>query len=182
MTSTRTKHEHWLIGPATSVLKEEFITRDLSDKSMDLASSLPFSGPLQLPTKMQALKLFWFLKDEIGRYNNWSLTKGDLEGIVARIVIHYWRNLAAYDTVDPSTAQRQVKRIVEHYQKLLKMKSKNQPKANRDRESFLVDLKTCLNVGAPLGGRYSRWSRPTERPSLTSTRPPTSENQRSKLS
>ena len=148
MTSTRTKHEHWLIGAVTSVLKEEFITRDLSDKSMDLASSLPFSGPLQLPTKMQALKLFWFFKDEIGRYNNWSLTKGDLEGIVARIVIHYWRNLAAYDTVDPSTAQRQVKRLVDLYQKLQKNQAKNQPKANRDREAFLADLKTCLNVGA----------------------------------
>ena len=118
MTSTRTKHEHWLIGAATSVLKEDFITRDLNDKSMDLSSSLPFSGPLQLPTKMQALKLFWFFKDEIGRYNHWSLTHGEIEGIVARIVIHYWRNIAAYDTVDPSTAQRQVKRLVDHYQKL----------------------------------------------------------------
>ena len=74
MTSTRKKHEHWLIGSSTSVLKEEFIKRDLSDKSVDLASSLPFSGPLQLPTKMQALKLWWFFKDEIGRTNTWSLT------------------------------------------------------------------------------------------------------------
>ena len=78
MTSTRKKHEHWLIGSSTSVLKEEFINRDLCDKSVDLASSLPFCGPLQLPTKMQALKLFWFFKDEIGRTNTWSLTNGDI--------------------------------------------------------------------------------------------------------
>ena len=136
MTSTRTKHEHWLIGAVTSVLKEEFITRDLNDKSMDLASSLPFSGPLQLPTKMQALKLFWFFKDEIGRYNNWSLTKGDLEGIVARIVIHYWRNLAAYDTVDPSTAQRQVKRLVDLYQKLQKKTGQESTKSKQRQRSL----------------------------------------------
>ena len=100
MTTTRKKHEHWLIGSSTSVLKEEFIKRDLSDKSVDLASSLPFSGPLQLPTKLQDLKLFWFFKDEIGRTNTWSLTNGDIAGVVLRIVIHYWRNLAAYDTMD----------------------------------------------------------------------------------
>ena len=103
MTSTRKKHEHWLIGSSTSARKEEFIKRDLCDKSVDLASSLPFCGPLQLPTKMQALKLFWFFKDEIGRTNTWSLTNGDIAGVVSRIIIHYWRNLAAYDTVDPST-------------------------------------------------------------------------------
>ena len=34
------------------------------------------------------------------------------------------------------------------YQKLLKNKKKDQPKANKDRESFLADLNTCLNVGA----------------------------------
>ena len=34
------------------------------------------------------------------------------------------------------------------YQKLLKNKNLDQPKANKDRESFLADLNTCLNVGA----------------------------------
>ena len=58
---------------------------------------------VQLPTKMQALKLFWFFKDEMGRTNTWWMTNGDIEGVVARVIIHYWRNLAAYDTVDPST-------------------------------------------------------------------------------
>ena len=149
MTSTRTKYDHWLIGPVRSVLKEEFITKDLNDASMDLASSLPFSGPIQLPTKMQALKLFWFFKDEIGRYNSWSLSNSDIQGIVAKIVIHYWRNMAAYKTVDQSSARRQVKQLVDVYQKLLKSRTHNHKKAVKNRESFLADLKTCLNVGAP---------------------------------
>ena len=83
MSSTRAKYEHWLIGSASSVLKEDFITRDLNDKSMDLSSSLPFSGPLQLPTKMQALKLFWFFKDETGLFNTWRYSNSDIQGIVA---------------------------------------------------------------------------------------------------
>ena len=140
MSSTRAKYEHWLIGSASSVLKEDFITRDLDDGSLDLASSLPFSGPLQLPTKMQALKLFWFFKDETGRFNTWRYSNSDIQGIVAKIVIHYWRNLAAYETVDQSSARRQVKRLVDVYQKLLKNKKKDQPKAIKDRESFLSDL------------------------------------------
>ena len=150
MASKRTKYEHWLIGPSTSVLKEEFITKDFNDVSNDdLTSSLPFSGPLQLPTKMQALKLFWFLKDQSGRFNTCGRTNGEIQGCVARIINYYWKNLAAFETIDPSPATRQVKRIVDQYQKLLKSRSLNQPKANRDREAFLDDLKTCLNIGAP---------------------------------
>ena len=137
MASKRTKYEHWLIGPSTSVLKEEFVTKDFNGSNDDLTSSLPFSGPLQLPTKMQALKLFWFLKDQSGRFNTCGRTNGEIQGCVARIINYYWKNLAAFETIDPSPATRQVKRIVDQYQKLLKSRSLNQPKANRDREAFL---------------------------------------------
>ena len=101
---------------------------------------------------MQALKLFWFFKDKGSRFTNGRTnggrTNGEIQGIVARITTYYWRNLEAYETVDPSSAQRQMKRIVDQYQKLLKNRSLNQPKANREREAFLDDLKTCLNIGA----------------------------------
>ena len=76
----RSEHEHWLIKSVTSVLKSEFITEFLKDGSMDVTSSLPFSGPIQLPTKMQALKLFWYIKDNIGRHNSCSLTNGQIQG------------------------------------------------------------------------------------------------------
>ena len=55
--------------------------------------------------------------------------------------------MAGYDTVDYSPSLRQVKRIVEAYQRLLKSQSRTQPKAIRDRELFLGDLKTCLDIG-----------------------------------
>ena len=99
---------------------------------MDVTTSLPFSGPVQLPTKMQALKLFWFIKDVIGRQNNYSLTNGQIQGVVAKVISRYW-SMAGYDTVDYSPSLRQVKRIVEEYQRLLKSQSRAQPKAIRDR-------------------------------------------------
>ena len=144
----RSDHMHWLIGSATTVLKPEFMTQFIEDKYLDVASSLPFSGPIQLPTKMQALKLFWFIRDEMGRHNSCKLSNGQIQGIVAKVVKHYW-TMASYETVEHCPALRQVKRIVEEYQKLLKSKSKSQPKAIRHREEFLADLKTCLNIGAP---------------------------------
>ena len=146
--TTRSKHQHWLIDSATSVLKDSFITRYLEDDSIDLASSLPFSGPVQLPTKMQALKLFWFIKDEVGRYNGWGLSKGKIFGIVARVIRHYW-DMAGDEAGSHSSISNLVKRIVIEYETLLKSKTRNQPKANSDREAFLADLKTCLFVGKP---------------------------------
>ena len=47
---------------------------------MEVAESFPFSGALQLPTKMQALKLFWFIRDSIGHQNSCSLTNGQIQG------------------------------------------------------------------------------------------------------
>ena len=102
---------------------------------------IPFSGPLQLPTKMKALKLFWFIRDVIGRHNSCDLTNGQIQGIVAKVIDTYW-SMAGYETVD----HRQVKRIVDDYQKLLKSQTKNQPKAVRDRSNFLSDLKSCLDI------------------------------------
>ena len=134
--TTWTKYKHFLIDSYRF------------DDSLDLTSSLPFSGALQLPTKMQALKLFLFIKDEVGRKNGWSSSKGEIEGMVTRVITHYWM-MAGYPTVDQTPAQKQVKAIVDQYQTLLKSKSKNQPKAIKLRDLFLADLKTCLHIGRP---------------------------------
>ncbi len=56
--------------------------------------------------------------------------------------------MAGFETVDHSSAVRQVRRIVENYQKLLKSKNQKNPKAVKDRKAFLDDMKTCLDIGA----------------------------------
>ena len=144
--TTRTKYQHFLIDSATEVLKDSFITSYREDDSLDIGSSMPFSGPVQLPTKMQALKLFWFIKDEVGRFNTWSLTKGKVLGIVARVIKHYW-DMAGYETVTHSSICKLIKNIVTKYETLLKSKNKEQPKAKSNREAFLADMRTCLNIG-----------------------------------
>ncbi len=128
--TTRSKHQHWLIDLATSVLKDSFITRYLEDDNFDIGSSLPFSGPVQLPTKMQALKLFWFLKDEVGRFNSWGLTKGKIVGIVARVIRNYW-TMAGYDMVSHSSICTLIKNITKKYETLLKSKNAQYSKAER---------------------------------------------------
>ena len=78
--------------------------------SENIIPPLPFSGPVQLPTKMQSLKLFWFLKDEVGRFNSWGLTKGKIVGIVARVIGNYW-TMAGYDMVSHSSICTLIKNI-----------------------------------------------------------------------
>ena len=55
--------------------------------------------------------------------------------------------MAGFGTVDHSSAVRQVRRIVENYQKLLKSQSQKNTKAVKDREAFLDDMKKCLDIG-----------------------------------
>ena len=86
------------------------------------------------------------VKNEVGRYNCWGLSKGKIFGIVAKVVRHYW-DMAGYETVSHGSICTLIKNIVKKYETLLKSKSRDQPKANSDRKAFLVDMETCLNVG-----------------------------------
>ena len=66
--TTKSKTEKWLIGQPESVLKSEFILaiKAGDDKAFEM---LPFEGLVQLPTKLQILKLYWFLREEGGLCN-----------------------------------------------------------------------------------------------------------------
>ena len=57
----RSFHSHWLVGVSTSVLKEDFVSSYHHGDS--LFGAEPFSGKIMLPTKLQALKLHFFLKE-----------------------------------------------------------------------------------------------------------------------
>ena len=68
--SSRSKYSHFLIGSATSVLKDDFIQAFESDEQFDIKSWLPFSGKMKLPSQMDVLKLILFLRDEAGKNNH----------------------------------------------------------------------------------------------------------------
>ena len=58
----RSFHSHWLVGASISVLREDFVSSYYHGDSL--------VGRIMLPTKLQALKLHFFLKDEAGRKNS----------------------------------------------------------------------------------------------------------------
>ena len=56
---SRKKHNPWLIGLSTSVLKSDFVTKFLINRDIDIAEFLLFNGPQhQLPSNAQVLKLW----------------------------------------------------------------------------------------------------------------------------
>ena len=149
---TRSKYVHWHIGSCTDVLREDFVEEYCRGDPIDLSTSRPFSGPLMLPTKGEALKLWWFLKDEDGRYNGKSLLNGKITGMVVSVISHYWK-MAGFESeaedlkLNDGTKHKLVSSIVKTYQSLLKSRSKNSDKAEADRKSFSADMGTCLNFG-----------------------------------
>ena len=83
---TRSKYVHWYIGSCTDVLRDDFVEEYCRGDPIDLSTSRPFSGPLMLPTKGEALKLWCFLKDGDGRYNGKSLLNGTITGMVISVM------------------------------------------------------------------------------------------------
>ena len=79
---SRANHNHWLIGMSTSVLKEDFILVCRRD-DFDISDWFPFVGKRKLPTRMEVLKLWYFLRMEVGKQNS------TLNTIMAKVVEKY---------------------------------------------------------------------------------------------
>ena len=149
---TRSKHEHWVIGSSTDVLKNTFVESYCRADQIDMSTARPFSGPLMLPTKGECLKLWWFFKDSDGRKNVQSLFNGTITGMVVKVISQYWimagyENEAEEMKLNDGTKYKVVSDIVKSYNGLLKSRSKNSDKAKSDRDAFLDDMATCLNFG-----------------------------------
>ena len=130
---SRSKFTHWLVGSSTDVLKDDFISACLSAEEIDFKSWLPFSGKLQLPTKLEVLKLCLFIRDEVGKKNR-HVSPGSINSTVADIIKKYW-DMAGFETKD--RINREVKLVLDEYQGLLKSKSRMTEKCVKARENFL---------------------------------------------
>ena len=117
--TTKSQTEKWLIGQPKSVLRSDFILaiKSGNEKAFDM---LPFEGMVQLPTQIQVLKLYWFLREEGGLYNHQLLRK-ELYSTVGRFAKVYW-DMAGFKVVQRVEAH--VKRVVERYDKLRKIRSR----------------------------------------------------------
>ena len=130
---SRSKFTHWLVGSTTDILKEDFISACLSAEEIDFKSWLPFSGKLQLPTKLEVLKLCLFIKDVVGKKNS-HVNPGSINSTVADIIKKYW-DMAGFETRD--RINREVKSVLDEYQGLLKSKSRMTEKCVKARKNFL---------------------------------------------
>ena len=69
-------------------------------------------GRIMLPTKLQALKLHFFLKDEARRKNS-TVTPGEITGKVVEVIKHYWV-LAGYETA--ASPKNKIAKLLKDYQ------------------------------------------------------------------
>ena len=130
---SRSKFTYWLVGSTADILKEDFISACLGAEETDLKSWLPFSGKLQLPTKLEVLKLCLFIKDVVGKKNS-HVNPGSINSTVADIIKKYW-DMAGFKTKDQ--INREVKSVLDEYQGLLKSKSRMTEKCVKARKNFL---------------------------------------------
>ena len=166
---SRSSHSHWLVGSSTSVLKEDFVSAYHHGDS--LVGAEPFSGRLMLPTKLQTLKLHFFLKDEAGRKNS-NVTPGEITSKVSEVIKHYW-SLAGFETV--SSPKNKIDKLLKDYQYQHKKKNMSNKKSLEDKKKFEDNLNKLLDIshhnlkktlaedrtlGNLVGRKASRRSRP----------------------
>ena len=148
---SRAKHQHWLLGMSTSVLKEGFVLAS-SKEDFNISDWLPFIGKPKLPTRMEVLKLWYFLRVEVyGKKNSW-VKDGVLNSVVGGVVERYWlRAGSCWKTKFP--LYREVDKLVKEYKSQLKNKGCNDPVKNvkkiEARDQFLNSLYTLFDVAHP---------------------------------
>ena len=147
---SRAKHQHWLLGMSTSVLKEGFVVAS-GKEDFNIKNWFPFAGKPKLPTKMEVIKLWYFLRVEVGKKNQW-VKSGVINSVVAQVVEKYWAH-AGNCWRTKNNLYKEVDKLVQQYQKLLKSRGrtdpKKYPKEVEARDQFLKSLYSLFDVAHP---------------------------------
>ena len=147
---SRAKHQHWLLGMSTSVLKEGFVVAS-GKEDFNIKNWFPFAGKPKLPTKMEVIKLWYFLRVEVGKNNQW-VKAGVINSVVAQVVEKYWAH-AGNCWRTKNNLYKEVDKLVQQYQKLLKSRGrtdpKKYPKEVEARDQFLKSLYSLFDVAHP---------------------------------
>ena len=134
-----------LIGQPESVIKPEFCLAT-QDGNLD-TDILPFSGPLQLPTSEQVLKLFFFIRDILGQRNS-HVSQAAIISKVANQVAKYW-DMAGYQTVVKFRLENHVKKELTKYQAINKSKDRTMAGEIKKRDDYLQGLGKLFDVATP---------------------------------
>ena len=89
---TKSDTDKPLLGQLDSVMKPDYLLA-VQEGNLD-TDILPFSGPLQLPTSEQILKLYFFIREQLGKKNS-KVSQDVIANKVCNLVAQYW-NMAGY--------------------------------------------------------------------------------------
>ena len=102
-----------MIGQPDSVLAPDFILAT-QHGNLEGTEILPFSGPLQLPSREQVLKLYFFIRDFYGKKNTY-ISQENIAKVVAEKVSRYWA-MAGFKTVVEFRVIKHIKKELDMYQ------------------------------------------------------------------
>ena len=136
-----------LLGQPDSVLSPEFLLAVQENKPYD--DILPFARPLQaqLPSIEQVLKLYYFLREVVGKTNK-HVTNLDLSKQVATYVAMYWR-MAGFKTLVFFRMVGHVQKVVDAHQKIVRHISRTSPTEVTKREKYVEDIKKLFDIATP---------------------------------
>ena len=134
-----------LLGQPDSVLAPDFLVAVQGGQPHD--DLLPFARSNQLPTKEQVLKLYYYLREQVGK-NNKHVSQLDLSKKVAGFVAAYW-NMAGFKTVTFFRIVNHVQKDIESYQKIIKSLPKTSASEVDKREKYQQEIKKLFDVAAP---------------------------------
>ena len=107
-----------LLGQPDSVLSPEFLLAVQENRPCD--DILPFARPLQaqLPSIEQVLKLYYFLREMVGKTNK-HVSNFDVSKQVSTYVAMYWR-MAGFKTLVFFRIVGHVQKLVDAHQKIVR--------------------------------------------------------------
>ena len=142
---TKSDTDKPLLGQPDSVMRPDYLL-DVQEGNLD-TDILPFSGPLQLPTSEQILKLYFFIREQLGKKNN-KVSQDVIANKVCNLVAQYW-NMAGYKTVVKFRVVKHIKKELEMYQKINKSRGRSTAGEVEKRELYLKGLKRLFDIAAP---------------------------------
>ena len=120
---------HWILNLS---FKDDFILAFKMDENFDLKSWLPFKGKIKLPSKLEVLKLVLFLRDEVGRTNQWVKAENIYK---IQVCCEYCPEVLGQGRIhyEDQDSQRSC-----NYKKLQKDQNHQTPSCVKSRENFLM--------------------------------------------
>ena len=145
MSKHKVKQCSLLEGKFTSVLNTDFVVATETKGFNQRDVLLPFILK-QLPTNEETLKLFLYLRHEVGLKNR-SIDRKDLIKTVSDSIQAYWK-MAHLPTITRNNIQFRIEKLITEYLKLMKDVNRQSQKNIEDRKKFEERSKSLFDIAS----------------------------------